>query len=333
MGNSLTRKLRPVDINSVYEFKDKLGTGSFAVVKRATHKKSKKEVAVKIIKKKNLNAEELATINDEVDILQKIDHPNIVKLYEIFDTAKYLYMVLELLTGGELFERIVSKGNFSEKEAAVVTRDMTLAIKYMHEIGIVHRDLKPENLLYSDTTQNAVIKITDFGLAKFLSTATETMSTPCGTPGYVAPEILKNEKYGPEVDLWSIGVILYILLCGFPPFYDETAAGLYEQIKKGDYDFPSPYWDTISDEAKNLVTRLLTVNPKERCTYTELLEHPWIAGDKARDVNLGEQFNKKLQQFNARRKLRKAITMVLAVNKLARTLGGFTDLDSKDSTE
>jgi serine/threonine protein kinase len=179
--------------------------------------------------------------------------------------------------------------------------------------------------LYADTTPKAQIKISDFGLAKFLSTTSETMSTPCGTPGYVAPEVLKCEKYGPEVDLWSIGVILYILLCGFPPFYDETAAGLYDQIKKGDYDFPAPYWNPISEEAKDLVRKLLTVDPKQRCTIKQLLAHPWIAEDKAKNVNLGDQFNKKLMQFNARRKLRKAITMVLAMNKLARNLGGFMD--------
>ena len=180
-----------------------------------------------------------------------------------------------------------------------------------------------------------------FGLAKYLSSKSETMTTACGTPGYVAPEILKNEPYGPAVDMWSIGVILYILLCGFPPFYDESAAVmhsddrptfrcwfsllpsifvqvLYAQIKRGDYDFPDPYWTDISADAKDLVTRLLTVDPEKRCTCDELLVHPWIAGDKASDKKFGSHHQKRLREFNARRKLRKGINMIIAVNKLTR---------------
>lgn len=166
------------------------------------------------------------------------------------------------------------------------------------------------------------MKITDFGLAKRVA-VTESMLTPCGTPGYVAPEVLKSEPYGPEVDLWSTGVILYIMLCGFPPFYDETAAGLYAQIKGGKYSFPSPYWDNITPEAKDLVTQLLTVDPKKRATSDQVLAHPWVSGDVASDVNLGDGFTNKMRAFNARRKLRKVIHMVMAINKLARTIGGF----------
>lgn len=312
------------EIGKHYEIiKEKLGTGSFAVVKRAVRKKDGKEYAIKIVKKKNLNAEELSTINDEVEIMHKIQHPNVVTLVEIFDTPKSLYMVLELLTGGELFERIVSKGSYSEREASNLARGLTMAIKHLHSIGIVHRDLKPENLLYASNDDDANIKITDFGLAKYLSSKAETMTTACGTPGYVAPEILKNEPYGPAVDMWSIGVILYILLCGFPPFYDESAAVLYAQIKRGDYDFPDPYWTDISSEAKDLVTRLLTVDPEKRCTCDELLSHPWIAGDKASDKKFGSHHQKRLREFNARRKLRKGINMIIAVNKLTRGMDIF----------
>lgn len=317
MGKGQSKKQKA--ITSVYEIKEKLGTGSFAIVKKAVHKKTGKEVAIKIIKKKNLNGEELATIQDEVDIMNKTKHPNIVKLFEIYDTNNYLYMVLEVLSGGELFEHIVEKECYSEKEAADAVRQICMAVKYMHDINIVHRDLKPENLIYSSPHEDAIIKITDFGLAKYVKTA-ENMRTPCGTPGYVAPEILKSEPYGPAVDMWSIGVILYILLCGFPPFYDETAAGLYEQIKNGDYEFPDPYWTNISKDAKDLVQKLLTVDPKKRITPEKVLSHPWICGG-ASNTQFGEGFNKKLQAFNARRKLRQAITMILAVNKLARTIG------------
>ncbi|CEO99397.1 Protein kinase domain-containing protein [Plasmodiophora brassicae] len=317
MGNNI-RKFRKDDVEKHYEIKEKLGTGSFAVVKRATSKKDGKDYAIKIVKKKNLNAEELATIHEEVEIMHRIEHPNVVALIEIFDTPKSLYMVLELLVGGELFERIVAKGSYSEREASHLIKSLTEAIKYLHSIGIVHRDLKPENLLYATNEDDSSIKITDFGLAKYMTSASGPMTTACGTPGYVAPEILKNEPYDGAVDLWSIGVILYILLCGFPPFYDESAAVLYAQIKRGDYDFPDPYWTEISPEAKELVSRLLTVDPKKRATCDEVLSHPWIAGNKATDKKLGPHHQKKMREFNARRKLRRGINMVIAVNKLTR---------------
>lgn len=160
MGNNM-RKLRKEEIEKHYDIKEKLGTGSFAVVKRAIRKKNGREYAVKIVKKKNLNPDELITINDEVEIMYKIHHPNVVTLVEIFDTPKYLYMVLELLTGGELFESIVSRGSYSEREASHLTKGLTLAIKHLHSIGIVHRDLKPENLLYASPAEDATIKITE----------------------------------------------------------------------------------------------------------------------------------------------------------------------------
>lgn len=318
MGNNI-RKLRKDEISKSYDIKEKLGTGSFAIVKRGVRKADGKEFAIKIVKKKNLQPEELATINEEVDIMHKINHTNVVTLYEIYDTPKHLYMVLELLTGGELFERIVAKGSYSEKEASRLTAQICSAIKYLHDIGIVHRDLKPENLIYKSSDDDAPIKITDFGLAKFLGKDTP-MTTACGTPGYVAPEILKNEPYDSAVDMWSLGVILYILLCGFPPFYDENAAGLYSQIKRGEYDFPDPYWTDISASAKDLVSKLLEVNPEKRLSCDQLMQHPWIGGDEATDNDLGKGFRDRLSRFNARRKLRRGINIIIAVNKLVRGL-------------
>jgi len=263
MGNSV-KKLKKDEIAKYYEIKEKLGTGSFAVVKRAVSKSDGKQFAIKVIKKTKLNTEELAVVHDEVEIMHKINHPHCVQLYEMFETSKKIYMVMELLTGGELFDRIVAKGSYSEREASDLVKDITSAIQYLHSIGIVHRDLKPENLIYLNQRADSPIKITDFGLAKFRSgSKLEAMTTACGTPGYVAPEVLKNEPYGKAVDMWSLGVILYILLCGFPPFYHESTAALYKQIKKGEYDFPDPYWTDISDSAKNLVQCLLTVDPKK----------------------------------------------------------------------
>lgn len=218
MGNSV-KKLRKDEITRYYILSDQLGSGSFAVVKKAIRKSDGKVFAVKIIKKNKLNADELSVVHDEVEIMHRISHPHAVQLYEMFETTNKIYMVLECLTGGELFDKIVKKGSYSEREASELIQCVTLAVSYLHNIGIVHRDLKPENLIYLNNDDNSPIKITDFGLAKFRSNNKQsTMTTACGTPGYVAPEVLCNQPYGAAVDMWSIGVILYILLCGFPPF-------------------------------------------------------------------------------------------------------------------
>lgn len=187
----------------------------------------------------------------EIDILSQLDHPNVLKIIEIFDEEDCIYLVLELLGGGELFDRIVEKENYSEKEAAETVRPIVDAIRYCHSLGIIHRDLKPENLLYMTPSDNSIIKITDFGLARFVEN--EMATTACGTPNYVAPEIITGKGYSKEVDLWSIGVIIYIMLCGFPPFYDDNNQQLFALISKGSFDFPSPYWDNISNSAKNLI--------------------------------------------------------------------------------
>ena len=320
MGNNIKR-LRKDDINKFYEIKDKLGSGSFAVVKRGVRKADLKPFAVKIIKKSKLNADELAVVHDEVEIMHRIQHENCVTLFELFETNKKIYMVMELLTGGELFDRIVAKGSYSEKEASEVIASVTSAIQYLHNTGIVHRDLKPENLIYLSPDLDSPIKITDFGLAKFRSAKADasSMTTACGTPGYVAPEVLKNEPYNKAVDLWSLGVILYILLCGFPPFYHESTAALYKQIKKGQYDFPDPYWTEISDSAKDLVRRLLTVDPKARYTAAQVLTHPWITGG-ASSKPLAEGHTTRLMMLQARRRLRKGVQMIIAINKFGSTV-------------
>lgn len=318
MGNKI-KTLKGEELYKHYEVKEKLGAGSFATVKRAIRKADKHEFAIKIIKKSKLNPEELAVVHDEVEIMHRISHENCVQLYEMYESKKKVFMVLELLTGGELFDRIVAKGSYSEKEASDLIKSITLAMKYLHGIGIVHRDLKPENLIYASLKKDSAIKITDFGLAKFRQ-EDKTMSTACGTPGYVAPEVLKNEPYGAPVDLWSLGVILYILLCGFPPFYHESTAALYKQIKKGQYEFPAPYWTDISDSAKNLVSGLLTVDPKKRLTPQGVLEHPWISGGKAKSEPIGAGHGKRLKVMQARRILKRGVRTIIAVNRFSRQL-------------
>lgn len=292
-----------------------------------------KEFAIKIIKKDKLNSEELSVVHDEVDIMGKISHPNCAQLHEMYETKKKLYMVMELLTGGELFDRIVAKGSYSEKEAADLIASVTGALKYLHGIGVVHRDMKPENLIYATKRDDSAIKITDFGLAKFREAEGNGkgsgMHTACGTPGYVAPEVLKNEAYGPEVDMWSLGVILYILLCGFPPFYHESTAALYKQIKKGAYDFPDPYWTEISADAKDLVTRLLNIDPKKRYKPKDVLAHAWIAGDGASNQQFSDAHTRNFAMLQARRTLRKGVRSIIAVNRFSRQLRSVLD-DEKE---
>merc|ERR1719394_1566059 len=186
---------------------------------------------------------------------------------------------MELVTGGELFDRIVEKGSYTEKDAADLIKQVMSAVHYMHESGVVHRDLKPENLLYHSPDEDSKIMISDFGLSKMEDSG--IMATACGTPGYVAPEVLAQKPYGKEVDVWSIGVISYILLCGYPPFYDENDANLFAQILKGEFEFDSPYWDDISEEAKDFIRSLMCVNVENRLTCQTALEHSWITGKQS----------------------------------------------------
>lgn len=310
-------------IKANYQFKEKVGSGSFATVKRVVRNSDKKEFACKIIQKTKLNPEELAVVHDEVEIMQKVEHKHCVQLHEIYETNQKLYMVMDLLTGGELFDRIVSKGSYSEAEAAAVVTIVAEGLQYLHSNGIVHRDLKPENLIYERDEQGALLKITDFGLAKFRA-RDMALSTACGTPGYVAPEVLEGKQYGKEVDLWSLGVILYILLCGFPPFYDESTAGLYRQIKNGQYDFPDPYWTEISDDAKEVVRGLLTVDPAKRYTPATLLKNAWVSGN-ASDKAFAGDYTKVLRLTKAKQAFRNGVRAVIAVNRFARALRRICD--------
>jgi len=315
MGNARSHH----DIHTYYDIGKVIGKGNFAVVKEAKRKSDGKKFAVKIVKKGNLAAADLELLQVERDIMTKVNHPNCVKLLETFESPKKLYMVMELLTGGELFDRVVAKGNYNEREAAEVTKSVAGALSYIHSIDVVHRDLKPENLLYLTREPDSPIKVTDFGLAKIRSSNHLLLHTACGTPSYVAPEVLRTEVegtgYGRECDLWSLGVILYILLCGFPPFYHENTRELYKQIKKGQFDFPDPFWTEISKEAKDLVRKLLTVDPVKRYTADQVLSHPWIAEGKASLRSFGSQHTQRLAIIQSRRILKRAVHMIIAANK------------------
>ena len=288
-----------------------LGTGNFAQVKKCMRLEDKKEFAVKIIDKSKV--EDMQDIEREIEIMGKVDHPNVIKLVDVFDETKKMNLVLELVTGGELFDKIVEKGNYTEKDAANTLMTLCDALEHLHAKGVVHRDLKPENILLASKGDNAPIKVADFGLARVMKKG-DVMKTACGTPGYVAPEVLQNKGYDSgAVDMWSTGVILYILLCGFPPFYEEELPALFDQILKGRYDFPSPWWDKISPEAKALVRRLLTVDPKKRITASQTKQDPWMSKAGATPIGLDN-----LKKFQASRKLKKATKKLMALQRIQR---------------
>uniref|UniRef100_A0A6B2LC69 Protein kinase domain-containing protein n=1 Tax=Arcella intermedia TaxID=1963864 RepID=A0A6B2LC69_9EUKA len=277
-----------------------MGRGGFSIVKKATKKDTKEIFAIKIIEKKEQTEEEINLLHREIDIMRKLKHKNIIALFDVFDEKDFIYLVMELVTGGELFDQIVSRGTYSEADAATVVRQILEAVEYMHGNGIAHRDLKPENLLCSGQN-NEIIKVTDFGLSKDFGTA--SLRTSCGTPDYVAPEVLKGQPYDNMVDIWSIGVITYILLCGFPPFYGNNDQQIFEKILKADYDFPSPDWDTISEEAKEFISAILVLDYNKRPNASEALAAPWLR-DKAPGDNLKsmDNFKGNMGKYNVNRK-------------------------------
>ncbi|EGR29825.1 hypothetical protein IMG5_148090 [Ichthyophthirius multifiliis] len=254
----------------------------------------------------------MTALQQEVEILTEIDHPNVVKLFEIYEDDNSFYMVMELMTGGELFQRIVEAEHFSEKQAAETVKAVVDALHYCHELNIAHRDLKPENLLYASKDPGSVIKISDFGLARFIND--QTMTTMCGTPGYVAPEIIHGNGYNKAIDYWSLGVILYIMLCGFPPFYSENNDELFEIIVKGKFDFPSPAWDTISKEAKDLIRGLLTTDPSKRWSYEKIKNHLWLNG-KNSDKSIPD-IQKNIKNFSASKQFKKIKFVLDAAHRL-----------------
>uniref|UniRef100_A0A672IEE1 Calcium/calmodulin-dependent protein kinase type 1-like n=1 Tax=Salarias fasciatus TaxID=181472 RepID=A0A672IEE1_SALFA len=290
--------------------------GAFSEVVLAEEKRTQRLVAIKCIPKKALEGKE-NSIENEIAVLHKIKHANIVSLEEIFESKSHLYLVMQLVSGGELFDRIIEKGFYTEKDASKLIQQILDAVKYLHDMGIVHRDLKPENLLYYSMDEDSKIMISDFGLSKIEGSGS-VMSTACGTPGYVAPEVLAQKPYSKAVDCWSIGVIAYILLCGYPPFYDENDAKLFEQILKAEYEFDSPYWDDISDSAKDFIVHLMEKDPNTRYTCEQALQHPWIAGDTALEKNIHESVSAQIKKNFAKSKWKQAFNATAVVRHMRR---------------
>uniref|UniRef100_A0A3Q1BP27 calcium/calmodulin-dependent protein kinase n=1 Tax=Amphiprion ocellaris TaxID=80972 RepID=A0A3Q1BP27_AMPOC len=260
-----------------YQLYEELGKGAFSVVRRCVKVLSGQEYAAKIINTKKLSARDHQKLDREARICRLLKHPNIVRLHDSISEEAHHYLIFDLVTGGELFEDIVAREYYSEADASHCIQQILEAVLHCHQMGVVHRDLKPENLLLASKSKGAAVKLADFGLAIEVEGDQQAWFGFAGTPGYLSPEVLRKDPYGKAVDLWACGVILYILLVGYPPFWDEDQHRLYQQIKAGAYDFPSPEWDTVTPEAKDLINKMLTINPAKRITAAEALKHPWIS--------------------------------------------------------
>ncbi|XP_032435526.1 calcium/calmodulin-dependent protein kinase (CaM kinase) II beta 1 isoform X15 [Xiphophorus hellerii] len=306
-----------------YQLYEELGKGAFSVVRRCVKLSTGQEYAAKIINTKKLSARDHQKLEREARICRLLKHPNIVRLHDSISEEGFHYLLFDLVTGGELFEDIVAREYYSEADASHCIQQILEAVLHCHQMGVVHRDLKPENLLLASKCKNAAVKLADFGLAIEVQGDQQAWFGFAGTPGYLSPEVLRKEAYGKPVDIWACGVILYILLVGYPPFWDEDQHKLYQQIKAGAYDFPSPEWDTVTPEAKNLINQMLTINPAKRITAQEALKHPWVCQRSTVASMMHRQETVEcLKKFNARRKLKGAIltTMLVSRNFSAKTL-------------
>ncbi|XP_054838859.1 calcium/calmodulin-dependent protein kinase type II subunit gamma isoform X10 [Eublepharis macularius] len=299
-----------------YQLYEELGKGAFSVVRRCVKKTSSQEYAAKIINTKKLSARDHQKLEREARICRLLKHPNIVRLHESISEEGFHYLVFDLVTGGELFEDIVAREYYSEADASHCIHQILESVNHIHQHDIVHRDLKPENLLLASKCKSAAVKLADFGLAIEVQGEQQAWFGFAGTPGYLSPEVLRKDPYGKPVDIWACGVILYILLVGYPPFWDEDQHKLYQQIKAGAYDFPSPEWDTVTPEAKNLINQMLTINPAKRITADQALKHPWVCQRSTVASMMHRQETVEcLRKFNARRKLKGAILTTMLVSR------------------
>uniref|UniRef100_A0A2P2JFL7 non-specific serine/threonine protein kinase n=1 Tax=Rhizophora mucronata TaxID=61149 RepID=A0A2P2JFL7_RHIMU len=329
------------DISAHYDLGRELGRGEFGITYLCTDINTGEKFACKCISKKKLRtAVDIEDVRREVEIMKHLPgHPNIVSLKATYEDDSAVHIVMELCEGGELFDRIVARGHYTERAAAVVMRTIVEVVQMCHKQGVMHRDLKPENFLFANKKETATLKSIDFGLSVFFKPG-ERFNEIVGSPYYMAPEVLKR-NYGPEVDVWSAGVILYILLCGVPPFWAETEQGVAQAILRSIIDFKRDPWPKVSDNAKDLVKKMLNPDPKLRLTAQQVLgsvsfcclikvlyvlfsqilllsqlfwfaEHPWLQNvTKAPNVSLGETVKARLKQFSMMNKLKKRALRVM----------------------
>ncbi|KAG9449422.1 hypothetical protein H6P81_009387 [Aristolochia fimbriata] len=315
------------DIGLRYELGRELGRGEFGITYLCTDKETGEVFACKSISKKKLRtAVDIEDVRREVEIMKHLPpHPNIVSLKDTYEDDSAVHLVMELCEGGELFDRIVARGHYTERAAAGVTKTIVEVVQMCHKHGVMHRDLKPENFLFANKKEAAPLKAIDFGLSVFFKPG-ERFTEIVGSPYYMAPEVLKR-NYGPEVDVWSAGVILYILLCGVPPFWAETEQGVAQAIIRSVLDFKRDPWPKVSDNAKDLVKRMLDPDPKRRLTAQEVLEHPWLLNaKKAPNVPLGETVRARLKQFSVMNKFKKRALRVVAEHLSVEEVAGIKEM-------
>uniref|UniRef100_A0A093Y5L7 calcium/calmodulin-dependent protein kinase n=1 Tax=Talaromyces marneffei PM1 TaxID=1077442 RepID=A0A093Y5L7_TALMA len=294
---------------SLYRFGRTLGAGTYGIVREADSPEGK--VAVKIILKKSVRGNE-QMVYDELELLQRLNHPHIVHFRDWFESRDKYYIVTELATGGELFDRICECGRFTEKDASQTIKQVLDAVRYLHERNIVHRDLKPENLLYATAATDSPLVLADFGIAKMLESSSDVLTSMAGSFGYAAPEVMLKEGHGKPADMWSLGVITYTLLCGYSPFRSENMSDLIEECRHGRVQFHERYWRDVSEDAKDFINTLLTADQTKRATAEEALTHRWLKGDTASDHNLLPE----IKAYMARAKLRRGIEIIKLANRI-----------------
>lgn len=299
--------------HEVYSMGKMLGSGAFSVVHTCYHKKRGTGYAVKIIDMRALVPEDKRALDNEISIMKEFQHPHIVQLIEVFKEGHMSYLVMELVKGGELFKKIVAKKFYPEFAARDLLRQLVMTVDYLHTNNVIHRDLKPENLLLVSATDDTHVKIADFGFAEHISVM-DGVNSACGTPQYVAPEILQGRQCTAISDIWSVGIISFVILGGYPPFYDREKNLLFSKVIAGEFQFHSPFWDDVSDDAKDFICCMLTVDPAKRYTASQLLQHKWFKDNPPDKSNA--RVNKEFRIYAVRRRFRAAVFAVIAAKRL-----------------